>query len=186
MQEVPAPWAEAENGAPAAWLGRCEQGNYGMRSLLWQSGAALALLVAGPLVAGPGGRADAGFIAPVCQGHATPATLSALSAATTGWEDAERGMALAAPDEAAIPLPGYQLEDPPPLRAPHPGPWGACPRGCGGDPPTDHGPGGSADVCLESRADRPPERPADRLLLAAVLRRPPPFLSRLFRPPRPA
>jgi hypothetical protein len=145
----------------------------------------LAVLAAAPLV-GVGGRAQAGYMAPASlvdrphadsfAGGATQAGADEMGAGADGFRldaDPQRDDGPARLESPALPPPGYAA-------------FGHGANGAGSQPAPD-GPGGGGSGHVPAATSRPAAEapaPAGVLFLESSAHRPPPFPSRLFRPPR--
>jgi hypothetical protein len=145
----------------------------------------VTLLVAAPLL-GVGGRAQAGYLAPTSLAD-QPRGDSFLAGAPQTEPD-DMGAA-ASTDTGITPNsdPNENKDERTLLRSlPAPGsPFGASSGGAGAPPPSN-GPGAQGGQAPALTARPPADAPAlvGALFLEAAQRRPPPFPSRLFRPPR--
>jgi hypothetical protein len=146
----------------------------------------LTMLVAAPLL-GVGGVARAGYVMPASLVSCTPAGLLADGAGSSDFDD--MGSA-AEPDQSNPDIdPHYDVRDLqrslcvlPPI-----GPdAGASSGGAGSQAPSGNaGAGASGPLAgVTSRPETDPPMLVGALFLKTALRRPPPFPSRLFRPPR--
>jgi hypothetical protein len=146
----------------------------------------VTLLVAAPLL-GVGGRAQAGYLAPVSVAE-RPHADSFLDGAPQADSD-DMGPAAStngdfAPDFRSDDNDGQALLTPP--AAPTLAPFGASSGDAGSPAPSDGAGAQNTGQPPALTAQPPTDAPAlvGALFLQTVLRRPPPFPSRLFRPPR--
>jgi hypothetical protein len=142
----------------------------------------LTVLVAAPVV-GVGGRAQAGYVSLGSGVSPTPSTFFS-DAGGLGAFDEIGGATAGASQPRARSLDGSRDRDKLPHVLPpaHLG-RGASTTGTGSSaPPSNFGP--NSLVAVASRPETDPPMLVGGLFLQAVMRRPPPFPSRLFRPPR--